>query len=136
MITALDTNVLLDVFWDDPQFGEPSSRALERCAAEGGLVACEVIWAELRAAFPTAVELVAAMGTLGVSFSPVEMTATMVTGEVWRDYRSRGGTRTRLLPDFLVAGHAFHHADRLLTRDRGFYRTYFPQLTILDPTAT
>jgi predicted nucleic acid-binding protein len=52
MITAVDTNVLLDVFTDDPTFGAGSLAALRACLAEGSLVACDVVWAELIAAFP------------------------------------------------------------------------------------
>jgi len=53
----------------------------------------------------------------------------------WGEYRRRGGPRSRIVSDFLVGAHALEQADRLLTRDRGFYRTAFEDLTILDPTA-
>jgi predicted nucleic acid-binding protein len=36
--------------------------------------------------------------------------------------------------DFIGA-HARFHADLLLTRDRGFYKEFFPSLRILDPSA-
>lgn len=135
MITALDTNVVLDVLWVDPQFAGLSARNILRCAAEGRLVACEVVWAELSATFPSDTAFLSAMDGMDVAFSPIGAASAITAGEIWREYRAGGGSRFRLLPDFLVAGHALHQADRLLTRDRGFYRSYFPGLTILDPTA-
>ncbi len=44
-----------------------------------------------------------------------------------------GVVRERLLPDFLIGGHATAQADRLLTRDTAFYRRWFPELAVVDP---
>ncbi|GEM_PF-6539971 len=72
---------------------------------------------------------------LGVAFSPSGREAAGLVGDSWRGYRRRGGPRTCVVADFLIAAHAIVHADRLLTRDRGFYRTLFPRLTVMDPAA-
>ena len=57
-------------------------------------------------------------------------------GSMFRAYLERGGKRGRVVPDFLIAAHAQHHASRLLARDPGYYRDYFTRLQVWDPTAS
>ena len=134
MITAVDSSVLLDVFSADKAFGPRSNEALQRALAEGSLVACEVVWAEVAAHFPSSSAAADALRILGVTFGPVGQVEALSVGRAWSEYRRRGGKRSRVIADFLIGAHAAGCADRLLTRDRGFYRSYFRRLTILDPT--
>ena len=136
MITAVDSSVLPDVFGADPVHGPASREALRRCLAEGSLVACEVVWAEVAAAFPEPADAADALSRLGVLFSPMSADAASGAGAAWQAYRRRGGPRQPVIADFLVGAHALVQAERLLTRDRGFYRTAFVDLLVLDPTAT
>jgi predicted nucleic acid-binding protein len=135
LITAVDTSVLIDVFDADAEFGPGSARALRSCLAEGALVACDPVWAEIVAHFGKGQDANEAMTKLRVEFSPVEIPSASTAGEGWRAYRKAGGTRERLVADFLIGAHALTQADRLLTRDRGFYRQYFSDLRVLDPSA-
>lgn len=135
MITAVDTNVLIDVFRNDPKFGAASAKALRQCIQEGSIVICDVVWAELAAVFPSTKAFEDAIGKIPVDFSAMEQESAVLAGEIWRHYRAQGGERTRVLADFLIAAHAQRQSDRLLTRDRGFYRKYFKKLRIIDPSA-
>ncbi len=133
MITAVDTNVLIDVFGASPAHGAHSREALRSCSREGRLIACEAVWAEVTASFESAREAEEAMSRLGVDFSAMTSDAALHAGAAWKEYRDRGGRRNRVVADFLIGAHALSGADRLLTRDRGFYRSYFQQLSVLDP---
>lgn len=135
MITAVDTNVLLDVFGADPTFGPGSRVALSRCLGQGALLVSDVVWVETSAAFPEPTAAATALGSVGAAYDPIRQEAAAVAATAWRTYRAAGGPRTRVAADFIVGAHAQVHADRLLTRDRGFYRSYFSDLVVLDPSA-
>src|SRR6202030_4273945 len=83
VITAVDTNILIDVFTGDQQFGPLSRDALERCSAQGALVASEVVWAETAAAFPSTETAEAALATLGVEFTALTAGAAVMAGDTW-----------------------------------------------------
>lgn len=134
MITAVDTNVLIDLFGADPIHGVSSKEAIRSCINQGSLVACEVVWAEVSAVFPIESDAREALQALGVQFVPLGVDASLLAGRLWKDYRQKGGRRDRMVADFLIGAHAFFHADVLLTRDRGFYRSGMSKLKIIDPS--
>ena len=133
MITAVDTSVLIDVFGADPKFGDASANMLRRCLNEGAIVACDVVWSETRAAFPSDTGFSEALRVLGIEFSAVSVAAANLAGANWKKYRAGGGRRERVMADFMIGAHATTQCDRLLTRDRGYYRKYFASLTVLEP---
>ena len=135
MITGVDTNVLVDVLEPDPRHGAASADALTRCLVEGTVVACDAVWAEVATVYgEKQAELLTALGTLSIDYSEVTQEAALEAARHWHAYRSQGGSRQRIAPDFIVGAHALTQCDRLLTRDRGFYRSSFSGLAILDPS--
>lgn len=99
------------------------------------MVACEVVWSEIAVFFPTPDAASDAMSRVSVEFDPMTRSSALRAGAAWRAYRQRGGRRDRVISDFLIGAHAAEQAERLLTRDRGFYRSYFSKLRLRDPSA-
>ena len=136
MITAVDTNVLLDIFFNEPAFCPLSIEALRACLEAGPVVACDVVWAEVRAVFGDDEAAARALAGFPVTYSAIDARTASRAGAAWGVNRRRGGPRDRVVADFLVGAHALAQADRLLTRDRGFHRRAFAGLVIVDPSAT
>ena len=134
MITAVDSAILIDIVGADATFGRASLTALSDAQMAGGVVASEVVWSEAGAGFEELEAFRGAMDDMGVRFSALSVESAETAGRAWRAYRAGGGPRTRIISDFLVGAHALIQADRLLTRDRGFYRRYFSDLVLVDPS--
>jgi predicted nucleic acid-binding protein len=133
VITAVDTSVLLDVLGDDPMFRDGSIRALRASIDAGALIAGEVVWTEVLSSFADPLEGERSLARVPIELIPLGPVAATAAARAWREYRRRGGPRFRIIADFLVGAHAATHADRLLTRDRGFYRSSFSGLLVFDP---
>ncbi len=133
MITAIDTNILLDILVPNEDFYEASAGALQDSAAEGSLVISDIVYAELCIHFETRQECDAFLESNDIRMQSLTREAHFLASRAWRTYRQQGGRRTRILADFLIGAHARTQATRLLTRDRGFYHNLFPSLEVYDP---
>jgi predicted nucleic acid-binding protein len=133
VITAIDANVVIDVLSDDERFAPGSIRALRRCATEGRLVIGGSALVEVLTGFADVELGRARVDALGVSHLPMVDDGAIEAAQARQRARRDGVVRERLLPDFLVGGHATAQADRLLTRDTAFFRRWFPELAVVDP---
>ena len=139
MTYAIDTNIILDVFFDDPVFSQPAIDFFSKLTPLDSLVACEVVWAEASAAFNDKSAFARLMNDFGIAYSPMPDNAAIRAGAIWRLARSASHNakvrqRLAIVPDFLIGAHALECADALVTRDRGFMRKWFADLKVVDPS--
>lgn len=129
----VDTNVLLDVFTDDPAWADWSQHQLEAASLADRLAINGVIYAELSIRFERIEALEAALESAGVALAEIPRPALFLAGKAFLAYRRGGGSRTGVLPDFFIGAHASVAKIPLLTRDPRRYRTYFPAADLIAP---
>ena len=128
----VDTNVLLDIYKADPIWMPWSLNRL-RSARPGQLAINMVVYAELAGHPAKPAHLDQFVDTLGMQMLDLSRPAARLAGLAFRQYRQRGGTTTGVLPDFFIGAHAQADGHKLLTRDAGRYKTYFPKIKLICP---
>jgi predicted nucleic acid-binding protein len=129
----VDTNVLLDVVEDDPQWADWSQAQLEAASLSDRLAINPVIYSELSIAFARVEELERLLGEAGLAVEEIPREALFLAGKAFVEYRRRKGTKQGVLPDFYIGAHAAVMQWPLLTRDAGRYRGYFPTVRLITP---
>lgn len=134
LTTLVDTNVLLDIATDDPQWAAWSGTALSNVLDQGSVVVNPIIYAELSVSFERIEDLDAYLPETDFRREPLPYNAGFLAGKAFLAYRRRGGARRSPLPDFYIGAHAAVNRYQLLTRDAARYRTYFPTVSIIAPS--
>lgn len=133
MTTLVDTDVLLDVTTNDPSWADWSLRQLDAAALRGPLIINDVVYAELSVRYARVEDVNAFVDLAGLTQSAIPRAALFLAGKVFQSYRTSGGARTGVLPDFFIGAHAAVEGLPLLTRDVARYRRYFPKLALIAP---
>lgn len=126
----VDSNILLDVFLDDPEWGTWSEDQLTAYGATHHLYINPIIFSEISIGFTRIEELDQTLMEGGFIMLPLPKEALFLAGKVFLQYRRQKGTKRSPLPDFYIGAHAAVENLTLLTRDQRRYRSYFPHLVL------
>ena len=135
-MTLVDSNVLLDLVTDDPNWSGWSLSRLEEAALAGPVLINDIVYAELSIRYERVEDLDAMLDEAMIEIAPTPRPALFLAGKAFHQYRVAGGPRTGVLPDFFIGAHAAVEGWSLLTRDVARYRSYFPKVTLIAPPAT
>jgi len=126
----VDSNVIIDLIRDDPQWAAWSADAI---AASSGAAINPIIFAELCYQKTSAGEVDEVLAVLGLGYAELPREALFLASQAYRGYWQRGGTKTAPLADFFIGSHAEAEGFTLLTRDPTRYQTYFPTVPLICP---
>jgi len=130
----VDTCVLLDVIGADAAFGESSRRTLADCADSGVLIVNQIVFAEVGALVESLEDLNDLLPEMLFRRESIPWEAAWLAGRAFQTYKQKGGSKKRMLADFIIGAHAAVAGYGLISRDRG-YAGYF-KLDILDPSSS
>ena len=131
----VDTNVLIDLAYGRPPWGDWSRSAVAHARVDGPVVVNRVVLAELSPSFDSLETVLGFLETAGIVMTDLSDAAAFRAGKAHAAYRQAGGPREAILADFLIGGHASALGATLLTRDRQRFAGYFPELKIVAPEA-
>jgi len=132
-MVLVDTNVLLDVLYEDPRWAIWSQSQLDAASTTDSLAINPIIYSELSIAFAKIEDLDAVIAAAALGIAQIPNEALFLAGKAFLDYRRGRGTKQSVLPDFYIGAHAAVMQWPILTRDARRYRTYYPTVNLITP---
>lgn len=129
----VDTNVLVDVLEDDPEWADWSIAQLRAQSRVHPLTINPIIYAELSLTFSRVEALDDTVENLGLKLVELPRPALFLAGKAFAQYRKQGGKANSVLADFFIGAHAAVLGCSLLTRDVRRYQNYFPRVKLIKP---
>lgn len=129
----VDTNVIADVLTPSSQWQAWSIDRLDESRRSDALATNEIVFAELSARLRTEADVQGVLSDLLITFERIPTAGLFAAGQALRKYRSAGGSRSNVLPDFFIGAHAHVTRSPILTRDLRPYRAYFPDVELIAP---
>ena len=131
----VDTNVLVDVLEDDPEWSDWSIGQLRAQSKIHRLAINPVIYSELSLTFSTVEALDRTIDDLGLTMIEIPRPALFLAGKAFVRYRRQGGKKSNVLADFFIGAHAAVAGYPVLTRDTQRYSTYFSGVSLVSPAS-
>ncbi|GHU27283.1 DNA-binding protein [Betaproteobacteria bacterium] len=130
----VDTNVLVDVLENDPEWADWSIKQLRAQAQVYRLAINPIIYSELSLTFSTVEALDNTIEQLRLTLIELPRPALFLAGKAFVRYRRQGGTKSNVFDDFFIGAHAAVSAYPVLTRDTRRYSAYFPSVRLIAPS--
>lgn len=129
----VDTNVVIDLVAPGSRWFDWAAQTVHGAKPRDGVTASVIVVAELASAAGSVEEIAEMLGGFKIAIAELEPSAAFRAGVAHSAYRLAGGTREKLLGDFLIGAHAAARNVPLATRDPKPYRRYFPDLALITP---
>jgi len=125
MAVLFDSNILLDIFTQDPKWYVWSSATLAESAEHALLYFNPVISSEISVRFERIEDLENALPSAYIQCEDLPYEAAFLAGKCFLTYRKADGTKRSPLPNFFICAHAAVKGWSLITRDKGRYHSIF-----------
>ena len=129
----VDSNIILDVFVDDPQWADWSEAQLAELSSKTILYINPIVYSEVSIGFKRIEGLESALNRGGFQMLEIPKEALFLAGKAYSKYRKSRGSKRSPLPDFYIGAQAAILGMDLITRDEARYRTNFPTVKLISP---
>ena len=152
----VDTNVLVYIYSGIAHIGKTYAELLGDLSVKHNLVIPKLVYGELSLIFSTSKQLNTFLNDTGIIIGDIEPEAYALAAKRWNNYNKRRvlicqncgkkiqrlictecseeiKIRQHVLTDFIIGAYTFQTSERkLVTNNKGYYSTYFPELTIIS----